>query len=164
MTAVSITEKPKWIIWLIWAIVGQYTDKMTQKCVKNESFCPCSDTHYGSNESNDSLGVFSDWWYWSIRGEIIDIHWSIDYQQDVRGKVVGWLGWGDQKDVIIITVDIPLTLNVLYLRWFLVSVFGHFCSRSTGWRSTIELFSIWNIQGWMGLNAVQASFTGSMAK
>ena len=38
------TEKAKWIIWLIWAIVGQYTDKMTQKCVKNESFCPCSDT------------------------------------------------------------------------------------------------------------------------
>ena len=38
------TEKPEWIIWLIWAIVGQYTDKMTQKCVKNESFCPCSDT------------------------------------------------------------------------------------------------------------------------
>ena len=32
------TEKPGWIIWLIWAIVGQYTDKMTQKCVKNESF------------------------------------------------------------------------------------------------------------------------------
>ena len=24
------------------------------------------------------------------------IHWSIDYQQDVRGKVVWWLGWGDQ--------------------------------------------------------------------
>ena len=37
------TEKPKWVIWLIWAIVGQYTDKMTQKHVKNESFCPCSD-------------------------------------------------------------------------------------------------------------------------
>ena len=26
----TFTEKPKWIIWLIWAIVGQYTDKMTQ--------------------------------------------------------------------------------------------------------------------------------------
>ena len=38
-----VTEKPKWVIWLIWAIVGQYTDKMTQKYVKNESFCPCSD-------------------------------------------------------------------------------------------------------------------------
>ena len=36
--------KPEWIIWLIWAIVGQYKDKMTQKCVTNESFCPCSDT------------------------------------------------------------------------------------------------------------------------
>ena len=24
--------------------MGQYTDKMTQKCVKNESFSPCSDT------------------------------------------------------------------------------------------------------------------------
>ena len=36
-------RKPKWVIWLIWAIVGQYTDKMTQKYVKNESFCPCSD-------------------------------------------------------------------------------------------------------------------------
>ena len=33
-----ISEKPKWIIWLIWAIVGQFTDKMTQKCVKNEFF------------------------------------------------------------------------------------------------------------------------------
>ena len=41
---ISYTEKPEWIIWLIWAKVGQYTDKMTQKCVKNESFCPCSDT------------------------------------------------------------------------------------------------------------------------
>ena len=38
------TEKHERIIWLIWAIVGQYTDKMTQKCVKNESFCQCSDT------------------------------------------------------------------------------------------------------------------------
>ena len=38
------TEKHKWVIWLIWVIVGQYTDKMTQKYVKNESFCPCSDT------------------------------------------------------------------------------------------------------------------------
>ena len=34
------TEKPKWVIW---AIVGQHTDKITQKLVKNESFCPCSD-------------------------------------------------------------------------------------------------------------------------
>ena len=39
----SYTEKPKWVIWLIWATVGQYMDKMTQKYVKNESFCSCSD-------------------------------------------------------------------------------------------------------------------------
>ena len=31
----QLIEKPEWIIWLIWAIVGQYTDKMTQKFVKN---------------------------------------------------------------------------------------------------------------------------------
>ena len=54
------TEKPKWIIWLIWAIVGQYTDKMTQKCVKMSLFV-CVVTHYGSNESNDSLRVFRFW-------------------------------------------------------------------------------------------------------
>ena len=34
---------------------GQNDSKMCE----NESFCPCSVTHYGSNESNDSLGVFS---------------------------------------------------------------------------------------------------------
>ena len=54
-----ITEKPEWIIWLIWAIVGQYTDKMTQRCVKMSLFVRVV-THYGSNESNDSLGVFSE--------------------------------------------------------------------------------------------------------
>ena len=32
---------------------------MTQKCVENESFVRVV-THYGSNESNDSLGVFSE--------------------------------------------------------------------------------------------------------
>ena len=42
----------------MWAIVGQYTDKMTQKCVKMSLFVRVV-THYGSNESNDSLGVFS---------------------------------------------------------------------------------------------------------
>ena len=31
------TEKPEWVIWLIWAMVGQCTDRVTQKCVKNES-------------------------------------------------------------------------------------------------------------------------------
>ena len=39
--------------------MGQYTDKMTQKCVKMSLFVRVV-THYGSNESNDSLGVFSD--------------------------------------------------------------------------------------------------------
>ena len=39
----AYTKKLKWVIWLFWAIVGQYMDKMTQKYVKNESFCPCSD-------------------------------------------------------------------------------------------------------------------------
>ena len=38
--------------------MGQYTDKMTQKCVKISLFVRIV-THYGSNESNDSLGVFS---------------------------------------------------------------------------------------------------------
>ena len=58
---IACKEKLKLIIWLIWAIVGQYTDKMTQKCVRNESICPWVVTHYCSNESNDSLGVFSVW-------------------------------------------------------------------------------------------------------
>ena len=41
----TYTEKPKWIIWLIWAIVGQCTDKLNDsKMCENESFCPCSDT------------------------------------------------------------------------------------------------------------------------
>ena len=35
--------------------MGQYT--VTQKCVKNESVRVV--THHDSNESNDSLGVFS---------------------------------------------------------------------------------------------------------
>ena len=40
----SLVTLPEWIIWLFWAMMGHYTDKMTQKCVKNESFCLCSDT------------------------------------------------------------------------------------------------------------------------
>ena len=43
----------------MWAIVGQYTDKMTQKYVKNESFVRVV-THYGSNESYDSFGFFCE--------------------------------------------------------------------------------------------------------
>ena len=37
------TEKPKWVIWLIWAIVGHYTDKKTHFLHIFESFCPCTD-------------------------------------------------------------------------------------------------------------------------
>ena len=58
INGVCAQKKHEWIIWLIWAIVGQYTDKMTQKCVKMSLFVRVV-THYGSNESNDSLGVFS---------------------------------------------------------------------------------------------------------
>ena len=47
--------------------MGQYTDKMTQKCVKNESFCPYSDTmaqmsqmiHSGFSVLYGSLSVIS---------------------------------------------------------------------------------------------------------
>ena len=38
--------------------MGQFTDKMTQKCVKMSLFDRVV-THFGSNESNDSHGVFS---------------------------------------------------------------------------------------------------------
>ena len=54
------TEKPKWVIW---AIVGQYTDKMTQKYVKNESFCPCSDP------------LWLKWVKWLILG--FSVNWFI---------------------------------------------------------------------------------------
>ena len=37
------TENPKWIIWLIWAIVCHYTDKKTHFSHIFESFCPCTD-------------------------------------------------------------------------------------------------------------------------
>ena len=37
------TEKPKWVIWLIGAIVGHYTDKKTHFLHIFESFCPCTD-------------------------------------------------------------------------------------------------------------------------
>ena len=40
------TEKPKWVIWLIWAIVGQYTDIMTQKYAKKMSLFVRVMTHY----------------------------------------------------------------------------------------------------------------------
>ena len=65
-------EKPKWVIWLIWAVVGHYT-------VKKDSFftyfwvilsvywstmAQMSQmthlTHYGSNESNNSFGFFCE--------------------------------------------------------------------------------------------------------
>ena len=39
--------------------MGQYTDKMTQKCVKKSLFVRVLVTHCGSDESGDSLGVFS---------------------------------------------------------------------------------------------------------
>ena len=51
-------KKPKWVIWLILAIVGQYTDKMIQKYVKNVFFFVRVVTQYGPNESNDSFGFF----------------------------------------------------------------------------------------------------------
>ena len=40
---ITYTEKPKWVIWLIWAIVGHYTDKKTHFLHIFESFCPCTD-------------------------------------------------------------------------------------------------------------------------
>ena len=43
-------KNPKWVIWLIWATVGHYTDKMTQKYVKMSLFVRVV-THYGSDES-----------------------------------------------------------------------------------------------------------------
>ena len=59
----GVGRRPEWIIWFIWAIVGQYTDKMTQKCVKNVSFCPCSDT------------LWLKWVKWFTRG----FHWGYFY-------------------------------------------------------------------------------------
>ena len=37
------TEKPTRVIWLIWAIVGHYTDKKIHLLHNFESFCPCTD-------------------------------------------------------------------------------------------------------------------------
>ena len=54
ITLLHITEKPKWVIWLIWAIVGHYTDKKTHFLSHFVRVL----THYGSNESNDSFGFF----------------------------------------------------------------------------------------------------------
>ena len=52
-----VPEKPKWVIWLIWAIVGHYTDKTTHFLHILSHFVRVL-THYGSNESNDSSGFF----------------------------------------------------------------------------------------------------------
>ena len=51
------TENPKWVIWLIWAIVGHYMDKKTHFLHILSHFVRVL-THYGSNESNDSFGFF----------------------------------------------------------------------------------------------------------
>ena len=48
-----------------WAIVGQYTDKMTQTYVKMSHFVR-ELTHYGSNESNDSFGFFCEANLWKL--------------------------------------------------------------------------------------------------
>ena len=53
----NFTEKSKWVIWLIWAIVGHYTDKKTHFYIFLSHFVRVL-THYGSNESNDSFGFF----------------------------------------------------------------------------------------------------------
>ena len=53
----DITENPKWIIWFIWAIVCHYTDKKIHFHTFLSHFVRVL-THYGSNESNDSLGFF----------------------------------------------------------------------------------------------------------
>ena len=74
------TKNPEWIIWLIWAIVGQYTDKMTQKCVKNESFCPCSDT------------LWLKWVKWFTRG----FQWSFLSLKN-NGSILKQIVWGTQK-------------------------------------------------------------------
>ena len=49
-----ITEKPEWIIWLIWAIVRSTRTKWLKNVWKMSFFVRVV-THYGSNESNDSL-------------------------------------------------------------------------------------------------------------
>ena len=53
----SHTEKLKWVIWLIWAIVGHYMDKKTHFLHFLSHFVRVV-THYGSDESNDSFGFF----------------------------------------------------------------------------------------------------------
>ena len=52
--------KPKWVIWLNWAIVGHYTDKsfIFYIFLWLFIFIYFVLTHYGSNESNDSFGFF----------------------------------------------------------------------------------------------------------
>ena len=49
------TEKPEWIIWLIWAIVGQLHGQNDLKIMWKSHFVRVV-THYGSNESNDHSG------------------------------------------------------------------------------------------------------------
>ena len=57
----SYTENPEWVIWL----------KMTQKCVKSESFCPCSDSLW-LKRVNDSLEVFCIMIFnWPMNGAIV---------------------------------------------------------------------------------------------
>ena len=79
-------EKPTWVIWLVWAIVGQYTDKMTQKYVKNESFCPCSDPLWLKWVKwliwffCDSVLVSFENWYFPVSSSLLDLvanHWHI---------------------------------------------------------------------------------------
>ena len=55
----QFTENSDLVIWLIWGKVSHLTVKVMQKCVKSESSCQWGDS-LGSNESNDSLGVFCE--------------------------------------------------------------------------------------------------------
>ena len=60
------TEKPKWVIWLIWAKVGHYTDKKTHFLHIFESFCPCTDPLWLK---------WVKWLIWVFLCTIIPIYW-----------------------------------------------------------------------------------------
>ena len=97
------TEKLEWIIWLIWAVVGQHTDKMTQKCVKNESFCPCSDT------------LWLKWVKWFTRGFQWSEHCLLTHQHLCCLLIDSHLKWNWHK---YIDALLGLHLNAFFLLWF----------------------------------------------
>ena len=120
----SHTEKPEWIIWLIWAIVGQYTDKMTQKYVKNEFFCPCSDP------------LWLKWVKWLVwvflcsdviimaELKIADFEWNIDQNWQFRLKSSKYRKFTGVLAYYAYTISFKTIQSINFSKWRLLIFSG----------------------------------------